>query len=96
MSSIEKLDLRGVVLPVSLLKCSHALSQMGSHGRLEVLVRDQETADELIRIIERSQDRVVHRRRVGNHFRIHIGPISDQGSNGSKGKGTEQQQGRQR
>ena len=87
MSSIEKLDLRGVVLPVSLLKCSHALSQMGSHDRLEVLVRDQETADELVRIIERSQDRAVHLAMVGDHYRIHIGPISDQRSNGSKKRG---------
>ena len=87
MSSIEKLDLRGVVLPVSLLKYSHALSEMGSHECLEIPIHDQETADELVRIIERSQDRVVHRRRAGNHFRIRIGPISDQRSDGSKGRG---------
>ena len=96
MSSIEKLDLRGVVLPVSLLKCSHALSEMGSHECLEILIRDQESTDELVRIIERSQDRAVHLARVGDHYRIHVGPISHQRSNGSKEKETKQQQGRQR
>lgn len=94
MSSTKELDLRGVVLPVSLLKCSRALSQMGSHEHLEVLIRDPEASDALVRIIERSQDRVVHRRRVGDHYRIHIGPVSHQKSNGSKGKETQQQQGR--
>jgi TusA-related sulfurtransferase len=89
MSSIKKLDLRGIVLPVALLNCSRAVSQLESHECLEILIHDPEVGDTLSRIIERSQDRIVRRVRVGGHYRIKVGPISDK--NSSDTNGTEDQ-----
>ncbi|MCF8131149.1 MAG: sulfurtransferase TusA family protein [Deltaproteobacteria bacterium] len=77
MVSTAKLDLRGVVLPLALLNCSRALSQLKIQERMEVLVQDIEAADMLVKIVERSQNRAAHRSRVGGHYRIQIGPVSD-------------------
>lgn len=86
MSSIQELDLRGIVLPVALLNCNRKVSELQPHECLEILIHDPEAADVLARIIERSQDRTVRRTRVGGHHRIKIGPASQKKLNGTRGK----------
>jgi TusA-related sulfurtransferase len=74
MSSNADLDLRGVVLPVSLLMCKSALVGMDANAVLNVLVEDPDVVQELVKIIERSQKRAVRLHEERNHFRIEIGP----------------------
>ena len=73
MSSTVELDLRGVGLPVCLLKCKSALAGMDSGDALDVLVEDPEVVEDLVKIIRRSQGRLIRPRREGGHYRIHIG-----------------------
>lgn len=74
MGSTLQLDLRGVALPVSLLKCKRTLMDLRATDALEVLVHDPEVAEDLVKIIERSQERTIRSEREGNFYRIHIGP----------------------
>lgn len=85
MSSILKLDLRGIILPVALLNCNRTVSQLEPHECLDILIHDPEAADALARIMARSQDRLVRRVKVGGHYRIKIGPASDKGSGSTNG-----------
>ena len=74
MSPTIELDLRGVVLPVCLLKCKSALGEMDAEASLEVLVQDPAAVEDLVKIIRRSRGGVIKSRREGDHYRIHIGP----------------------
>ncbi len=73
MSSIMELDLRGVGLPVSLLKFKSALDNIKSEEALEVLVEDPGVVEDFVKIIRRSQGRMIRPRREGDYYRIHIG-----------------------
>ena len=70
-SKIE-LDLKGIVSPVCLLKCKSVLAGMNTGDVLEILLQDPEVVDELIKIVERSEDRVMKSQRDGDHYRISI------------------------
>lgn len=76
MTVALKLDLRGVVLPVSLLKFKSTLAQLEPEDALDVLVHDPEVARDVIKIITRSQERPTSFRKVGDHYRVHIEPLS--------------------
>jgi TusA-related sulfurtransferase len=76
MSSILELDLRGVGLPVCLLKFKSALDRMDSGDMLEVLVEDPGVVEDFVKIIRRSQGRMIRPRREGDYYRIHIGSQS--------------------
>ncbi len=70
MNPKKEIDLIGVVSPVCLLKCKSVLAKLGTGDVLEVLVQDPEVVEELIKIIERSQDQVLNSKREGDHYRI--------------------------
>ena len=71
MASVE-LDLRGVVLPICLLKCKTALMGMDPREELDILVSDPHVVEDLVKIIKRSQGMVVRPRREGDHYRLRI------------------------
>lgn len=73
MSSKIELDLRGVGLPLSLLKCKNTLMGMNSDDVLEVLVHDPGVVEDLVKIIRRSQGRATTSKKEGDHYRIYIG-----------------------
>jgi TusA-related sulfurtransferase len=73
MSLITELDLRGVGLPVSLLKFKRAMDNMESEDALEVLVEDPGVVEDFVKIIRRSKGRMIRPHREGDHYRIHIG-----------------------
>lgn len=73
MSSTVELDLRGVGLPVSLLKFKSALDKMDSRDVMEVLVEDPGVVEDFAKIIRPSQGRAVRPRREGSYYRIRIG-----------------------
>jgi TusA-related sulfurtransferase len=72
MSFIVELDLRGVGLPVSLLKFKSALDRMGSGDELEVLVEDPGVVEDFVKIIRHSQGQMIRPLREGDYYRIHI------------------------
>jgi len=81
MPSIVELDLRGVGLPICLLKCKSALIGMDRGNILEVLVNDSEILEDLVKIVKRSQsEMILQSHREGDHYRIRIGPSSKMGS----------------
>lgn len=71
MASVE-LDLRGVVLPISLLKCKTALMGMDPGENLDILINDPSVVEDLVKIIKRSQGMAVRPRREGDHYRLRI------------------------
>lgn len=88
MGSTAVLDLRGVALPVSLLKCTSALAGLGDGDTLEVLVYDPEVAEDLVRIIERSRGRAIHSKQEGNFYRIRVGPHDEGPQRRDPGRGS--------
>ena len=70
--SIKRLDLIGIVSPVCLLKSKSVLSKMNSGELLEIIIKDPDVVDELVKIIERSKDQVIKSEPDGNHFRVCI------------------------
>ena len=77
MPSNVELDLRGVGLPICLLKCKSALVGMYTGDILEVLVNDSEILEDLVKIVKRSQSKMtLQPHREGDHYRIRIGPAS--------------------
>jgi tRNA 2-thiouridine synthesizing protein A len=71
-TSIKELDLIGVVSPVCILKCKSELVRMNAGDVLEILLQDPEVVEELSKIIERSNDRVISKEREEDHYRIRI------------------------
>jgi TusA-related sulfurtransferase len=72
MNLKKEMDLIGVVSPVCLLKCKSVLGEMNAGDMLDILLKDPEVVGELVKIIERSQDRVVQSQRDGDHYRVSI------------------------
>ena len=71
MASME-LDLRGVVLPISLLKCKTALMGLEPRENLDILISDPHVVEDLVKIIKRSQGLAVRPHREGDHYRLRI------------------------
>ena len=59
MKSDQQLDISGVVIPFSLALCKSTLAQMAPGGVLEIRLRDHETLQDLLLIVERSGDHVL-------------------------------------
>ena len=72
METKAQLNLVGIPSPLCLLECNTCLRRMGAGEILEVLVQDPEVADILVTIIQRSDDTVMDRQRVGRFFQISI------------------------
>ena len=72
MPSNSKLDLIGVISPLCLLKCKSVLAGMESGHVLEVWLQDPDVVEELIKIIDHSQDTVITLERERDHYRTYI------------------------
>ncbi len=72
MTTQSELNLIGVFVPICLMKCKSALNSLQSGETLDVLIADPDVVDELIKIIERSGDQVISRRKESNHYRLRI------------------------
>lgn len=71
--STKKLDLTDTVSFLSLLKCRQELSRLDRNQTLEITTNDPEMVSDLLKIIERSNDRVLKRSLQGETIRITIG-----------------------
>jgi TusA-related sulfurtransferase len=70
MTDIRQLDLTGVVLPFCLLDFKNALTRLRDGQLLEVRLRDPDVAADLVRLIDRSGDRLVEQGRIGDRLRM--------------------------
>ena len=59
MKSDQRLDLSGVVIPFSLALCKSTLARMAAGAVLEIRLRDHDTLQDLVIIVERSADEVL-------------------------------------
>jgi TusA-related sulfurtransferase len=72
MISNTELDLTGIVWPMCLLEFKRALIGLRSRGMMEVLVQDPEVAEQLILIVEHSENKLVNQQKEGETVRLFI------------------------
>jgi TusA-related sulfurtransferase len=72
MPSTKVLDLSDTVSFVSLLKCQKEIAQLKPGDSLEVIMDDPDMVDDLIKIVDRSMNRVTERSLNGDRFKIKI------------------------
>ena len=60
MISKNILDLRGVISPLNLLKCKSCLKSMDEGDVLEVFLADMDVVQDLMTIVNRSDDDIVY------------------------------------
>jgi TusA-related sulfurtransferase len=59
MTSPHQLDISEVVIPFGLVLCKSALARMAAGSVLEIRLRDRDTLQDLLIIVERSGDHVL-------------------------------------
>jgi len=59
MRADQRLDISGVVIPFSLALCKSTLARMAAGAVLEIRLRDHDTLQDLLIIVERSGDDVL-------------------------------------
>jgi TusA-related sulfurtransferase len=59
MESDQRLDISGVLIPISLALCKSTLVQMAAGAVLEICLGDYDTLQDLLIIVERSGDHVL-------------------------------------
>lgn len=72
MFAKKGIDLRGVVSPVCLLKCKSMLAKINGGDVLEVILQDPEVVEELVKIVERSEDKIIDQQKEEDYYRINI------------------------
>ena len=72
MTSKFELDLKGVIAPVSLLKCKSFLKTMSKGDVVKVFINDEEVIKDLILIMKRSNDSVLLLKKKKKHTCIQI------------------------
>lgn len=59
LKSDQRLDISGVVIPISLALCKCTLARMAAGAVLEICLQDFDTLQDLLMIVERSEDQVL-------------------------------------
>ena len=72
MSSKSEVDLCGIAWPVCLLKFKNALNDLCSCDVLEVLTHDPDVVDNIIMIVDRSEDTLITQHEEGEVYRLSI------------------------
>ncbi len=72
MASKSELYLSGTISPLGLLKCKNRLYKMSPGDILEIFSNDPDIVDDLIKIIERSPDKIMDIKRKADEFCIRI------------------------
>ena len=72
MSSTSEVDLCGIAWPVCLLKFKNALNDLCSCDVLEVLTHDPDVVDNIIMIVDRSEDTLITQHEEGEVYRLSI------------------------
>jgi len=72
MSSTSEVDLCGIAWPMCLLKFKNALNDLCSCDVLEVLTHDPDVVDNIIMIVDRSEDTLITQHEEGEVYRLSI------------------------
>ena len=72
MRSDQRLDLSGLVIPFSLALCKSTLAQMAAGAILEIRLRDRETLQDLVMIVERSGDGVLAWKKHDEYYQLWV------------------------
>ena len=67
-----KIDVRDLIVPISLLTVENKLAGMGSGQIAEVLCVDEETKTDLIAILHNSKDRCIGVDETSDHIKLFI------------------------
>ena len=67
-----KLNLKGILSPICLLKCKSVLAAMDAGEVLEVSLHDPDVVEELTKIVERSQDQLIKMAKQRENYLVHI------------------------
>jgi len=67
-----EINLVGLVSPICLLELKRALSKLDRGQVLEVFIQDYQVAARIIKIVDRSQDRLLDWREADSAYRIRI------------------------
>ena len=72
MFSTSQLDLVGVTWPVCLLKFKTVLNNLCSYEVLEVSAQDPDVVNNIVMIIDRSEDTLIHQQKDGDIYRLAV------------------------
>ena len=72
MAANPQLDLIGVVSPFCLLQFKTAMARVRPFQVLDVLIEDPAVVTDLVRLVNRSEDRLLASERIGDHYRIRV------------------------
>lgn len=72
MRADQLLDLSGMVIPFSLALCKCTLSHMTPGEILEIRLRDHDTFQDLLMIVERSGDRVLNWEKHDEYYSLWV------------------------
>lgn len=72
MPAEKRIDLRGVISPLDLLRCKNSLKSMEEGDLLDVILADLDVVEDLEIIVNRSNDEIVYKKRTAGCFRIGI------------------------
>lgn len=72
MKADQQLDISGELIPVSLALCKSVLARMGAGSVLEIRLRDRDTLEDLLMIVERSGDKVLAWENREDHYSLWV------------------------
>ena len=72
MTSNSEVDLCGIAWPVCLLKFKSALNDICSRNVLEVLTQDPDVVENIILIVDRSEDTLINQQKEGDIYRLSV------------------------
>lgn len=72
MPSKLEMDLCGISWPVCLLKFKSALDDICACNVLEVLTQDPEVVENIILIVDRSEDTLINQQKEGDVYRLSV------------------------
>jgi TusA-related sulfurtransferase len=72
MTSNSEVDLCGIAWPVCLLKFKSALNDICSRNVLEILTQDPDVVENIILIVDRSEDTLINQQKEGGIYRLSV------------------------
>ena len=72
MSSRTEVDLCGIAWPMCLLQFKNVLNGLCPCDVLEILTQDPAVVENIIMIVDRSADRLIHQQKDGEIYRLSV------------------------
>jgi TusA-related sulfurtransferase len=78
LKSDQQLDISGVVIPFGLVLCKSTLARMPAGEVLHICLQDYDTLQDLLIILDRSEDRVLDREQQGDYYHVWVQKVPKQ------------------